>query len=139
MPTWMIVEDEADIYEVLVAMFELWGIDHIHFFSGQEAIRWVDEVDSGRAEGPLPELAVLDIRLPDVDGDQVSARLRHSPRLGNIGIVMITAYRLRPAEEERIMAISGADKLLYKPLPVVYELRALFDQVLAARQRAPRQ
>jgi CheY-like chemotaxis protein len=130
----MIVEDEADIYEVMVAMFELWDVEHIHFFTGMEAIHWIDEVDAGRITGPMPELAVLDIRLPDVHGDRVAARLRQSSRLGAIGIVMITAYRLKPAEEEQIMRTSGADKLLYKPLPVVHDLRAIFDKVLAGRK-----
>ncbi len=134
MPTWMIVEDDPDIYEVMVAMFELWDVDHIHFFTGQDAMKWIEGVDTGHGGGALPELAVLDIRLPDINGDKVAARLRQSARLGNTGIVMFTAYRLKPAEEEQLMATSGADKLLYKPLPVVHELRAIFDKVLAGRK-----
>ena len=135
MPTWMLVEDEPDICDVMIAMFELWGVDYIHFYTGREAVDWIDGVDSGSEAGALPELAVLDIRLPDPDlnGDHVAKRLRQSPRLRGMGIVMITAYRLKPAEEEQVLAASGADRLLYKPLPVVHELRAIFDDVLAVR------
>ena len=65
LPTWMVVEDEPDIYDVLLAMFELWGIEGVAFVDGGEAISWVDAVDEGRVHGDLPELAILDIRLPD--------------------------------------------------------------------------
>jgi DNA-binding response OmpR family regulator len=130
----MIVEDEPDIYEVMVAMFELWDVKHIHFFTGKDAVEWIDAVDAGRLDAELPKLAILDIRLPGgVSGADVGARLRRSAALGNIGIVMITAYRLRPAQEEQIIATAGADQFLYKPLPGVIELRAVFDEVLAKR------
>ncbi len=135
MATWMIVEDEDDIYEVLVAMFELWGVNHIHFYNGKDALEWIDMVDAGRIKSELPELALLDIRLPGgVSGPDVGAQLRQSARLNNIGIVMITAYRLKPAEEEKLIAIAGADKFLYKPLPGVVELYALVNEVIAERR-----
>lgn len=135
MATWMIVEDEPDIYEVMVAMFELWDIKHIHFYDGQDAVEWIDAVDAGHISSELPELAILDIRLPgEVGGPAVGARLRSSPKLGNIGIVMITAYRLKQAQEEEIIATAGADQFLYKPLPAVQELHALFDTVLTKRR-----
>ena len=135
MPIWMIVEDDPDIHEFMAAMFDLWDVQHIHFPTGEEAIDWIDAVDSGQVQDALPELAILDIRLPDIPGDRVGARLRRSARLRDIGIVMITAYRLKPAEEGAILAASGADQFLYKPLPAVPELRALFDDVLAAHTR----
>ena len=81
MATWMIVEDEPDIYEVMVAMFELWDIKHIHFYDGQDAVEWIDAVDAGHISSELPELAILDIRLPgEVGGPAVGARLRSSPK-----------------------------------------------------------
>ena len=61
LPGW-VVEDEPDIYEVLLAMFEMWGIDGVAFVDGDEAVAWIDDVDSGRYRGELPELALLDIR-----------------------------------------------------------------------------
>ncbi|MBN1285856.1 MAG: response regulator [Anaerolineae bacterium] len=135
MATWMIVEDEAEIYEVMVAMFDLWNVKHIHFFNGQDAVEWIDAVDAGRSSGELPELAILDIRLPgDISGPDVGARLRKSNKLGKIGIVMITAYRLKQTEEDEIIATAGADKFLYKPLPGVMELHALFDEVIKKRR-----
>lgn len=134
MATWMVVDDEPDIYDVLVTMFQLWGIDGVAFVDGAEAVQWVDGVDAGTYGGELPELAILDIRLPGVEGHHVAARIRRSPKLGNMAIVLITAYRISPEQEKQIMLISQADLLLEKPLPTMSELRAQLDALIARRQ-----
>lgn len=136
MSTWMVVEDEPDIYEVLLAMFEVWGIEGVAFVDGAEAVAWINDVDAGRVQAELPELAILDIRLPEISGPEVGARLRQSPILGNIAIVLITAYSLQPQEEEAVMAQAGADLLLYKPLPGPDEFRQLLEDALARRVAA---
>ena len=135
MPTWMVVEDEPDIYDVLLAMFEIWGIEGVAFVDGAEAVAWIDDVDQGRVRGELPELAILDIRLPEVSGPEVGHRLRQSPILGDIAIVLITAYRLSPEEEQEAIKQAQADLLMYKPLPAMAELRVTMDGVIADRAR----
>lgn len=135
MSTWMVVEDEPDIYEVLLAMFGIWGIEGVAFVDGEEAINWIDDVDNGRFQGELPELALLDIRLPgELQGDDVGERLRKSKQLGNMAIVFITAYKLTPDEEARVMKRAGADRLVYKPLPKFNELQKLLEEILAQRR-----
>ncbi len=135
MSTWMVVEDEPDIYEVLLAMFEMWGIDGVAFVDGEEAVAWIDDVDNGRFQGELPELALLDIRLPGkINGAMVGERLRQSTVLGNIAIVMSTAYKLSPDEEREIIAQAGADKLMYKPMPRFDELQRILEAVIAQRR-----
>ena len=131
MPTWMVVEDEPDIYDVLLAMFEIWGIEGVAFVDGAEAVGWIENVDQGRVRGDLPELAILDIRLPEVSGPEVGNRLRQSPILGEMAIVLITAYRLSPEEEGAVIAQAQADLLMYKPLPAMAELREKMDGVIA--------
>ncbi len=137
MPTWMVVEDEPDIYDVLLAMFEIWGIEGVAFVDGAEAVSWIEDVDRGNVVGELPELAILDIRLPEVPGPEVGARLRRSDRLGKIAVVMITAYRLSPEEEEQIKARAQADALMYKPLPAMPELRRALDTIIGRRKPPP--
>lgn len=135
MSTWMVVEDEPDIYEVLLAMFEMWGIEGVAFVDGEEAVAWIDDVDNGRFQGELPELALLDIRLPgSVNGPMVGERLRKSPILGHIAIVLSTAYKLTPDEEKQVIALAGADKLMYKPLPKFNELQRTLEDVIAQRR-----
>ena len=134
MPTWMVVEDEPDIYDVLLAMFELWGIEGVAFVDGPEALAWIDAVDEGRVRGDLPELAILDIRLPESSGPEVGKRLRQSPILKNIAIILITAYRLSAEEEREAIEMAQADKLMYKPLPAMPELREVLDEMISKRK-----
>ncbi|PJF41238.1 MAG: response regulator [Chloroflexi bacterium] len=131
----MVVEDEPDIYDVLLAMFEMWGIEGVAFVDGEEAVLWIDDVDNGRFKGELPELALLDIRLPgEISGPQVGERLRKSPALRDIAIVLTTAYKLSPQEEASMIKQSGADKFMYKPLPRFNELQGILEQVIAERR-----
>lgn len=130
----MVVEDEPDIYDVLLAMFEVWGIEGIAFVDGAEAVNWIEDVDNGTVTGELPELAILDIRLPEISGPEVGARLRQSGRLGQIAIVLITAYRLQPEEEQAVLNRAQADALMYKPLPQMEELRKKLAAIISKRQ-----
>jgi CheY-like chemotaxis protein len=133
--TWMVVEDEPDIYEVLLAMFEMWGIEGVAFVDGEEAAAWIEDVNAGRFQGELPELALLDIRLPGkISGPEVGERLRKSPVLGQIAIVLSTAYRLSADEERRVIQQADADKLMYKPLPRFTELQQVLEEVIAQRR-----
>lgn len=135
MSTWMVVEDEPDIYEVLLTMFEMWGIDGAAFVEGEEAIAWIDEVDSGRYTGELPELALVDIRLPGkMSGIDVAMRLRQSPKLGQIPIVFSTAYYMNVDEEQAVIQKTDADKVLYKPLPRFHDLQRILEDIIAQRR-----
>src|SRR5688572_3908375 len=105
----MVVEDEPDIYEVLLAMFEMWGIEGVAFVDGEEATAWIEDVDKGDFPGELPELALLDIRLPGtISGPMVGERLRKSPNLSHMAIVMSTAYKLSVDEEKEVLEKAGA-------------------------------
>ncbi len=131
----MVVEDEPDIYDVLLAMFGIWGIEGVAFVDGEEAVEWIDDVDNARFQGELPELALLDIRLPgDIDGPAVGERLRQSKVMGDIAIVLTTAYKLTPEEERQVIARAGADELIYKPLPKFGELQTTLERIIADRR-----
>lgn len=135
MSTWMVVEDEPDIYEVLLTLFEMWGIEGVAFVDGEEAVAWIEDVNQGRFQGEMPELALLDIRLPGaVSGPMVGQKLRQSPLLQHITIVLTTAYRLTPDEEKQVIEQAGADKLIYKPLPRFNELKHELEGVIAQRR-----
>jgi len=135
----MVVEDEPDIYEVLLAMFGIWGIEGVAFVDGEEAISWIDDVDNKRFQGELPELALLDIRLPgDIDGPGVGARLRQSSALKNVAIVLTTAYHLTPDEEKTVIKKADADRLIYKPLPKFNELQTVLEGIIAERREKTR-
>lgn len=124
MSTWMVVEDEQDLYDMILTMYNLLGMKGLAFAVGADAIDWVDDVSEGLIT-EIPELALIDIRLPDehIDGVHIAAKLRECDQLKHIAICLMTAFRFTPAEEKQIMAESKADLLLYKPLPRFNELK----------------
>lgn len=131
MTTWMVVEDEPDLYDMVLAMYSTMGVDGLSFVTGEEAIEWIDDLENGHASDELPELVLLDIRLPgDINGIEVGARLRQSPFLQDIAIVLMTAYKLSPREEKRFMEQAGANLLLYKPLPKLHDLEVMLKDLV---------
>ena len=135
MTLWMVVEDEPDLYEMVLAMYGLLGVDGLAFVTGEEAIAWLDEVDNGSFADDIPEVALVDIRLPGrISGIEVAARMRENRMLSNIPIVLMTAYRMSYKEEKMAMRRSGADQLLQKPLPNHQKLRDIFNQIMRQRQ-----
>jgi DNA-binding response OmpR family regulator len=102
MPTVLVVEDERDIREVLRRYLERAGLSVLTTGTGAEAIRLLTSAP--------PDLVVLDLGLPDVDGTDV---LREVRAAGSIPVVVLTA---RSALEDRICGLQlGADDYVTKP------------------------
>jgi len=135
MTTYMIVEDEPDLYDMLMAMSGVLGVDEVAFSTGEEAVIWIEEVEAGHFEEEVPVLGLIDLRLPgDIDGVMVAERLRESTPLRNMAVVLMTAYYLSPAEERSFMERADADLLIYKPLPSFPVLRDILRTI--ARERS---
>lgn len=134
MTAWIVVEDEPDLYDMVLAMYETMGIDGIAFADGEEVADWLAELDPDHSSEELPELALIDIRLPgELNGIDIGSKLRSSQVLKNMVIVLMTAYRLSPQEEKTAVARSSADMILYKPLPPIHEFRQMMTQLVASR------
>jgi CheY-like chemotaxis protein len=131
--TWLVVEDDASFRDIVTTMCELWGVGTIVFSDGQQAATWLD--GPAKEAEKLPDLALLDIRMPGLQGHEVAARIRRHPRLADIGIILMTAYELPGDEQERVMAASGADMLMFKPLPMMEELMKIGRDIIDKRQR----
>lgn len=140
MATWMVVEDEPNIYELLMAMFEMWGIAGRAFIDGEEAMSWINDVDNVLFKGDMPELVLLDIRLPgDIQGDDVGDRLRKSARLGKVPIVIISAFTFSAEDRATIERRVKPDLWLQKPLPKFNQLQTILEETIARnrdKQRA---
>jgi CheY-like chemotaxis protein len=131
MTTWMLVEDEPDLHDMLTHMIEGIGHDVLGFIDGESALAWLRSVELENPSSELPELALIDIRLPgNVDGTQVSAGLRESRMLAHIAIVLMTAYRLSPQEETAVLQRAAPDLMLYKPLPSFPVFRRKLEDLL---------
>lgn len=129
--TWMIAEDDSAIREVVEMMCELWGFSTISFKDGFQAMEYLS---NNHLPPPLPDIALLDIRMPGPWGHEISARIRQHPQISDIGIVLMTAYELPGADEDRYLQSSGADQLLFKPLPPMEELLGFVTKVLERRK-----
>ncbi|MBE0688805.1 MAG: response regulator [Anaerolineae bacterium] len=135
MTTYMIVEDEPDLYDMLMAMSSVLGVDEVAFSTGEEAVMWIEEAEAGHFEDEVPVLGLIDLRLPgEIDGVMVAERLRKSLPLHNMAVVLMTAYHLSPAEERNFMERADADLLVYKPLPTFPVLRDILRTI--ARERS---
>ena len=69
-----------------------------------------------KAKSELPDLILVDINMPDIDGYEVASRLRKIPELDNVPIVALTANVLRGHREKSLE--SGCDGYIPKPLDV---------------------
>jgi DNA-binding response OmpR family regulator len=100
--TVLVVEDERKLRDLVRSYLEQAGFTVLTTGSGAEAITM--------AASAAPDLVVLDLGLPDVDGDTVARELRAT---GAMPIVMLTA---RSTEEDRIAGLElGADDYVTKP------------------------
>ena len=136
MPLWVVVDDEPDLYQMVLAMYEILGADGIALTSGEEAIEWIDEVDSGEYMGELPEMALVDLRLPgDAGGAEVAVRFRASPVMGNIPLIIMTGYRLSQGEEQKLQRETNASRIVYKPLPSIPEFDRVLQEVVEGKNQ----
>lgn len=134
MPTWLVFEDERHVQEMILEIYHTLGVSSIGFSTGEEAFEWLHQVDSGRYQGDIPQLALLDLHLPgSINGVMVGQRIRQSPHLGNMAVVLMTAFELNAEEEAHVIASAGCDLLLYKPLPRIEELHRILFGLVAGR------
>jgi DNA-binding response OmpR family regulator len=121
-PTLLIVEDDLDIADMLNAYFRVQGYEVLTVNWGEDGVR--------ACQNNAPDLVILDIRLPDVDGFEVARTLRSSRKTKNIPIIFLTEKRERG---DRLRGLElQADDYITKPFDV-QELRL---RVRNALQRA---
>jgi DNA-binding response OmpR family regulator len=108
----LVVEDDLDVAEMLNAYFRVQGYEVFTVNWGEDGVRACQTVN--------PDLVVLDIRLPDIDGYEVARRLRTDRRTQDVPIIFLTEKRDRA---DRLHGLElGADDYITKPFDV-QELR----------------
>jgi PleD family two-component response regulator len=111
-PKILIVEDDVDVAEMLNAYFRVQGYEVFTVNWGEDGVRSCQTVH--------PDLVILDIRLPDIDGYEVARRLRGDRRTAEVPIIFLTEKRDR---SDRLQGLEiGADDYITKPFDV-QELR----------------
>lgn len=131
----MIAEDETDIRNLVATMTQVWGHVPITFEDGHKAWSFLDQVEAGTYPEPLPDFALMDIRMPGHRGDEIAKRIREINELQDIPIVLMTAFVLSDEEINTMMNNNGVDLILNKPLPDFMELKGILEQVIDEKQR----
>lgn len=132
---WLIVEDEADIRNLVATMAQVWGHTPVTFESGKKAWEFLDQVEAGTYNKPLPQFALMDIRMPGYHGDEVAKRIRRTEALKNIPIVLMTAFVLSDEERAAMKNDTGVDHILNKPLPDFMRLKEILDTIISEKQK----
>jgi len=79
----MVVDDEPDVVDLVKLVLESDGFDVVTAYSGKECLE--------KLEKATPDLILLDIMMPQMDGWEVYSRLRGNPRTKDIPVAMLTA------------------------------------------------
>jgi DNA-binding response OmpR family regulator len=111
----LVVDDEPNIVMSLEFLMARAGFEVQVARNGREAL--------DALEGAAPDLLLLDVMMPELDGYEVCERIRARPEWNGTKIVMLTA-RGREVERERGLAL-GADAYVTKP----FSTRDLVDKV----------
>ena len=117
------VEDEPDIREVTEFALEDEGFELIPCPSGQEALERATELDRA------PDLLLLDVMMPGMDGPTTLQRLRELPQMSATPAIFMTA-KVQPAEVAQYQAL-GALGVIAKPfdaMTLADEIRALLEK-----------
>lgn len=104
--TVLLVEDDTDTRDIYSTILRYNGYEVLETENGREALELASEKQ--------PDLILLDISLPEVDGWTVASRLRDRPETEEVPVVAVTAHAL-PDDQERAHEL-GCDSYLTKPL-----------------------
>jgi DNA-binding response OmpR family regulator len=116
-----LVEDDADLSATLGLALEKEGYEVIRYPTGREGLH-------GILDSP-PDLVLLDLALPDLDGLSVCRELRETESVRDLPIIILTA---RAEESDRVLGLDlGADDYVTKP----FSLRELHSRIRALLRR----
>ena len=115
----LVVDDEKSIVEILTLNLKNEGYTVCEAYDGEEAVR--------KAESEKPDLILLDVMLPNMDGFSVCKKIRET---SSVPILMITA---REEEVDKVLGLElGADDYITKP----FSVRELLARVKANMRRS---
>jgi len=102
----LIVEDDSDLVYILQRLVGLLGYDTLVAKTGKEAVKIT--------ASKLPDLIILDIMIPELDGFEVSRKIRENQETQGIPIIAVTA--LTAYKDKQKCFQSGCNEYIPKPL-----------------------
>ena len=113
----LVVDDDIDTARSLSYLFDVWGCNAEYAINGIVAL--------SIAQRLLPEIVILDLKLPDAHGAQITTQLRANPGMRKARIIAITGSS--NVEDRRRALAAGCDEVLLKPVPIA-QLERLLDK-----------
>ncbi len=104
----LVVDDEMDTLRLLRTVLQIGGFEPITTLNSLEAL--------DLAEREKPDVVLLDIMMPELDGFILCRMMRQNPVTQDLPIIFVTAYQSLDLEERRLEA--GADLVVHKPVSV---------------------
>ncbi|MDQ1044882.1 fused response regulator/phosphatase [Streptomyces sp. V4I2] len=130
--TVLVVDDVADSRYALAAVLSRAGHRVVQVATGHEALT---EIDTRLRKGNLPDVALIDVNLPDMSGFELCRRLKERPRMAGLPVVHCSAVAVVPGD--RCQALDeGAEAFLAMPAEPEAIEAAVRAAVRAARLRA---
>ena len=123
----LVVEDDPDARKVLSLILKLDGFGAEVASSGPEAIQMLSEA--------LPDLVLLDVMMPDMDGYEVCAWIRANPSTAHLPVVMLSG-KADPESVARGLEV-GANEYLAKPIRPSSLTKQLHAVIVRSAERAP--
>jgi two-component system cell cycle response regulator DivK len=123
----LLVEDNEDILQLTKLVLKTRGYEVVTAKNGLDAV--------GKATSELPDLILMDLFMPVMDGIEATSRIRSNPKTKDIVIVALTASG-RPSDQERSLA-AGCDDFIAKPY-TYQELLAFIENRLTHCTRRER-
>ena len=121
-PAVLLIEDNDDGREMMAMMLGCYGYPVQHAADGLQGL--------AAAVDGKPDIALVDIGLPGIDGYEVARRMRANPETHHVRLIALTGYGL--ADDQRRVMDAGFDMHLVKPVDVDQLLRAINDCLHAA-------
>lgn len=122
----LVVDDQKPAAELLSRIFLSNGFETLSAYNGHDALAY--------AQRSQPDLILLDVMMPEIDGYEVLRRLRNNPKTAQIPTILVTA-RVEPDDIEHGLQL-GADDYIPKPIEPRELLARARSKIEAAQLRA---
>ena len=117
----LIIEDEKDIVQALEYNLKKEGYSVSKAYDGIQGLKLIKDLS--------PDLIILDLMLPGVDGLEICRQIKKDPKTENLPVIMLTA---KGAEADKVVGLEvGADDYIVKP----FSMRELIARVRAVLKR----
>ncbi len=127
MPLVYVVEDDESIREIECIALKNSGYDVVDFENGQKLFDKLEEV--------IPDLLILDVMLPDTDGNTIIKKLRNAVETRKLPVIMVTA---KTSEMDMIRGLdNGADDYIKKPFSImelITRVKALLRRTISDKE-----